>query len=58
MINSCILIGPFILAIFYPEVGVLAGYLGSVGALFTIFILPIATYLKLKHTEIKNPLLA
>lgn len=56
-INCCILVLPFLLSVFYPNVGVLAGYLGSVSALFCIYILPIATYLKYKYTEIKAPLL-
>lgn len=57
-INGCILVLPFLFAVFYPDVGVLAGYLGSVSALFCIYILPIFTFLKLKYTEIHNPMLA
>ena len=57
-LNTLILIMPFCLAVWYPEVGVLAGYLGSCSALFCIFILPICTYLKHRYTEVKNPLLA
>ena len=46
------------LAIFYPEVGKLAGMLGSISALACIYVLPTITYLKSKHTEIKHPMLA
>lgn len=55
--NVCILVGPFVLAIFYPQVGKLAGYLNAVTTLFTIYLLPTLTNLKMKHTEIKNPIL-
>jgi hypothetical protein len=50
--------GPFLLAIFYPEVGKLAGILGSLSALACIYVLPTITYLKSKYTEIKHPMLA
>lgn len=46
------------LAIFYPEVGKLAGILGSLSGLACIYVLPTVTYLKSKHTEIKHPMLA
>lgn len=58
ILNTCILIGPFLLAILYPEVGKLAGILGSLSALACIYILPTITYLKSKYTEIKHPILA
>ncbi len=49
---------PFLLAIFYPDVGKLAGYLGSLAALGCIYVLPTITNLKSSYTQIKNPLLA
>jgi amino acid permease len=58
LINISLLILPFLLAILYPNVGTLMAYLASFTCLFVIFILPIATYLKHKHTELKNPVLA
>ena len=58
MINSLILIMPFILAVFYPDVGKLAAYLSSVAGLFCIYVLPTVTYLKSLYTQIKNPILA
>lgn len=58
LLNSCILVVPFLLSLFYPDIGTLAGYLGSVSALFCIYILPTLTYLKYKYTEINNPILA
>ena len=56
--NFCILIAPFLFAIFYPDVGKLAGYLGSVSALGCIYVLPTITNLKSSYTRIKHPLLA
>jgi|LauGreDrversion4_2_1035121.scaffolds.fasta_scaffold253721_1 hypothetical protein len=56
--NVLILVAPFLLAIFYPQVGKLAGYLGSVSALGCIYVLPTVTYLKSLFTAIKNPILA
>lgn len=56
--NVGILILPFSLAIFYPNVGKLAGYLGSVTALAVIYVLPIITYLKARKLEVKHPVLA
>jgi hypothetical protein len=56
--NFCILIAPFLLAIFYPDVGKLAGYLGSFSALGCIYVLPTITNLKSSYTQIKHPLLA
>ena len=35
----------------------MAGYLNAVTTLFTIYLLPTLTNLKMKHTEIKNPIL-
>jgi len=57
-VNSLILILPFILAVFYPQVGKLAGYLGSVSGLFCIYVLPVITHLKALHTEINHPILS
>lgn len=56
--NFCILIAPFLFAIFYPDVGKLAGYLGSFSALGCIYVLPTITNLKSSFTRIKHPLLA
>jgi len=56
--NFCILIAPFLFAIFYPDVGKLAGYLGSFSALGCIYVLPTITNLKSSYTRIKHPLLA
>lgn len=45
MLNSAILIGPFILAVVYPHVGSVAGILGAVGAFLCIYSLPTITFL-------------
>ena len=44
--NFAILIGPLMLGILYPHVGKLAGIMGAVGGLFTIYLIPISTYVK------------
>lgn len=56
--NFGILLLPFCLAIFYPDVGKLAGYLGSFCALGCIYVLPTITNLKASFLEIKHPVLA
>ena len=56
--NLGILVVPFCLAIFYPDVGKLAGYLGSICALGCIYVLPTMTNLKVSYLEIKHPVLA
>ena len=55
--NLCILIPPFLFAVFYPDVGKLAGYLGSLSGLGCIYVLPTITNLKSSYTQIKHPLL-
>jgi Transmembrane amino acid transporter protein len=56
--NLGILIVPFTIAIFYPDVGKLAGCLGSLCALGCIYVLPTITNLKASYLEIKHPVLA
>jgi hypothetical protein len=56
--NFCILIAPFALSIFYPDVGKLAGYLGSMAGLGCIYVMPTITNLKSTYTQIKHPILA
>jgi hypothetical protein len=56
--NFLILVAPFLLAIFYPQVGKLAGYLGSFSALGCIYVLPTLTYLKSLQVAVDHPLLA
>jgi sodium-coupled neutral amino acid transporter 9 len=56
-LNSAILIPPMALAIFYPQVGKVAGILGAVGGLLCIYFLPTFTYLAQKRQEINNPAL-
>jgi len=50
IMNFCILIGPAVLAIVYPEVAKLAGILGAFGAFLVIYCLPTFTILKHKKT--------
>ena len=56
--NTLILTPPFLLAIFYPQVGTLAALLGSFATMLVIYFLPISTYLKYKYSTIRNPALA
>jgi hypothetical protein len=46
--NLTILVGPLLLGIGYPHVGKLAGIMGAIGCLFTIYLIPITTFLKHK----------
>jgi hypothetical protein len=55
LLNTAIMIPAFLLALLYPQVGVIAGYLGAFGTLFCIYLLPVATYLKMKHDGILPP---
>lgn len=57
-VNVLILILPFLLAIFYPEVGKLAGYLGSVSALGCIYVMPTISHLKSVQTQVSHPILS
>ena len=58
MMNLLILTGPFLLAIWYPQVGTLAALGGSFATMLVIYFLPIITHLKYKYSSIKNPELA
>ena len=55
LMNLCILTGPFLLAIWYPQVGTVAGIGGSFSTMLVVYFLPIVTYLKFKHSSIMNP---
>jgi len=53
--NFLILIGPFLLAIWYPQVGTLAAFGGSFSTMLVIYFMPIITHLKFKYSSIRNP---
>jgi hypothetical protein len=57
-VNAGVLFIPFLLAIFYPNVGSLASILGSLAGFGCIYMLPTLTWLKHKKTEVRNPILA
>ena len=57
MLNFGLLIGPFILAVLYPNVGKIAAILGATGSFFCVITLPVIVYVAQKKTEIKNPFL-
>ncbi len=52
MLNTALMVPAFLLALLYPEVGPIAGYLGAFGTLFCIYMVPLATYLKMKYDGI------
>ena len=57
-VNVVILLIPAAITIFYPKIGSILGYIGSVAGLLIVYILPVMTYLKKYKTELTHPLLA
>ena len=55
LMNLAILTPPFLLAIWYPQVGTVASLGGSFATMLVVYFLPIVTYLKFKHSCIRNP---
>ena len=55
LMNLAILTPPFLLAVFYPQVGTIAGLLGGFSTMLVVYFLPIVTYLKFRHSSITNP---
>jgi len=49
---------PFCFAVFYPNVGTILSYIGSVAGFMIIYCMPVLVYLKRLKTRITNPLLA
>ena len=58
LMNLGVLVLPFAFAVWYPQAGILASLLGSLTTLFTVYFIPVSTYLFLKHSEMTNPALA
>jgi len=58
MLNFLLLIIPTLLAIYYPNVGQLTAYIGTIAAFLTIYMIPIAVHVKARYTAIKDPELA
>lgn len=58
MMNFALLVPPFLLAIWYPQVGMLASLGGSFATMLVCYFLPISTHLKYKHTMIHLPEMA
>lgn len=54
-LNAVIIFPSFAVAIYYPQVGTVAGLFGAFGTMFCIYVLPIMTYLKHRWTQINNP---
>ena len=55
LMNLAILTPPFLLAVWYPQVGTVASLGGSFATMLVVYFLPIVTYLKYKHSSIRNP---
>ena len=45
----------FLLAIYYPEVGTLAGFCGAFATMLVIYMVPTLTWFKMKYDATKNP---
>lgn len=54
LVNFGIVLGPFLLSILYPNVGLLAGMLGSFTVFGIIYLLPTMTYMKVKYIQAKG----
>lgn len=53
--NTMLIIPSFALAIYYPQVGSIAGLAGAFGTMLCIYILPIMTYMKYWWVQITDP---
>ena len=49
------MIPSFLLAIYYPQVGDVAGLAGSFATMLCIYLLPVACYIKMKYDQINLP---
>lgn len=58
LMNACIMIGPFCLAIWYPQVGTVAGLGGSFATMLVVYFLPIFTHLNYRKSAMRNPEIA
>jgi len=57
IITAVIILIPLFITVVYPQIAGILGYVGSVGGLFIVYIMPVVTYLvKLKH-QCDNPIL-
>jgi len=51
ILSNCI---PFVITIFFPQVAVVLGFIGSIVGLFVIYLMPVLTYLKKLKGECEN----
>lgn len=49
---------PLMVALFYPNVGTLLSYTGSISCFFILYLLPVATHLKRLRLRMTSPLVA
>jgi hypothetical protein len=54
IVNLGILLAPFLLAMFYPNVGPLESYLSSFATLFTIYLFPTLVKLNMSYNAMKT----
>ena len=55
MVNFALIVPSFLLAIYYPQVGDIAGLAGSFATMFCIYLLPVGCWIKMKWDEIYAP---
>ena len=55
-LNATISIFPLLFALFYPDIGSILTYIGSISGFFMIYTIPVFTYLKMKRLEIESPI--
>jgi hypothetical protein len=54
-LNGLILIGPFLVAVFYPHIGNISSILGGFGSYCAIYTLPTLTNITQKRALVENP---
>ena len=54
-LNTIILIGPCLIAIFYPHIGKISSILGGIGSFLAIYTLPTVTHITQKHALVDDP---
>ena len=55
MLNTALIVTAFLLAVFYPKVGHIAGMAGAIGTFMSIYTLPMVCYLRMLYTGTLPP---
>lgn len=58
LVTAVILLIPSNISIFFPNIADILSYVGSVGGLFIIYLLPVVSYLHKLKFDLDNPVLA